>query len=249
MADPAVSVTVVNSYSAHGAHCADHGATFRATLRSQDSIRFRRTTGLSFQRSRQTGGYTVDHGPEIRIVRRVGGSSSPDNVPPGGVPVETLNVNIHDMEAGVVPSPPLQDGDLIFVLKMTAPLSDTTLSGALALVQEGQTAADADADARFAEAHLPGEPRLVPPVAVNHPDPKYTAQAMRNKIQGTATVDVIVTPNGTVRDARIKDSLDTVYGLDDQAIATAKMWTFTPGTLDGKPIPFRLTIEMIFKLR
>jgi hypothetical protein len=39
---------------------------------------------------------------------------------------------------------------------------------------------------------------------------------------------------GTVTKARVKVSLDKIYGLDQSALETAKQWTFTPGTLKGE---------------
>ena len=38
-------------------------------------------------------------------------------------------------------------------------------------------------------------------------------------------------------------SLDTVHGLDNEAVKTVKLWRFQPGTKDGKPVPVRVAIE------
>src|SRR5690606_7728059 len=69
-------------------------------------------------------------------------------------------------------------------------------------------------------------PTLIRPEA----KPNYTAEAMRAKIQGRVTLEAIVTADGTVGDVRIIRSLDPTFGLDQEAIRTAKLWRFRPGT-------------------
>jgi Gram-negative bacterial TonB protein C-terminal len=43
-------------------------------------------------------------------------------------------------------------------------------------------------------------------------------------------------------------SLDTKFGLDEQAIKATKQWTFKPATKDGKPVPCPVAIEQSFFL-
>ena len=44
-------------------------------------------------------------------------------------------------------------------------------------------------------------------------------------------------------------SLDPTFGLDQQAINTAKTWRFRPGTRMGEPVSVLVTIELTFTLR
>jgi len=90
---------------------------------------------------------------------------------------------------------------------------------------------------------------LVRPTAVRIVNPKYTREAMQQKIQGVAELSVVVEPDGTVSEAQIVDSLDSVYGLDDQAITAALGWLFTPATLNGEAVAVRVKIQMQFSLR
>jgi TonB family protein len=88
------------------------------------------------------------------------------------------------------------------------------------------------------------EPRVVKEV-----HPVYTDEAKRHRIQGTVTMDVVVLADGTVGDVTVTKSLDTEYGLDEQAVNAVKQWRFRPGTKDDKPVNVLVTIEMSFTLK
>jgi len=79
--------------------------------------------------------------------------------------------------------------------------------------------------------------------------PQYTADAMRAKVQGTVWVECVVLPDGTVGEATVTKSLDSVFGLDQEALKAAKRWRFIPGRRLGQPVPVQVTIELTFTLR
>jgi TonB family protein len=79
--------------------------------------------------------------------------------------------------------------------------------------------------------------------------PQYTAEAMRAKIQGTAMLTGIVAVDGTLQEIRISRSLDSTFGLDQEAIKCVRQWRFRPGTRQGQPVPVYVTIEVAFNLR
>ncbi len=79
--------------------------------------------------------------------------------------------------------------------------------------------------------------------------PQYTADAMRAKVQGMVWVECIVMPDGNVGDARITRSLDSTFGLDQEALKAARQWKFVPGMRQGEPVPVIITIELTFTLR
>ena len=85
-----------------------------------------------------------------------------------------------------------------------------------------------------------------PPRVIENPKPRYTAAALRAGIEGTVVMTGVVLPDGTVSHIVVSRSLDQKYGLDYEAINTATRWRFEPGTLDGKPVPVRITIELSF---
>lgn len=79
--------------------------------------------------------------------------------------------------------------------------------------------------------------------------PKYTSDAMRAKIQGEVWVRCIVQPDGTVTNPEVVRSLDTVFGLDQEAIKAVLKWRFVPGTRMGQPVPVQVTIAVAFSIR
>ena len=103
-------------------------------------------------------------------------------------------------------------------------------------------------DAFLKGAYLKEVPGLVAPKPTYEVRPKYTPDAMRAKIQGVVTVQVVVEPDGSVSRARIVESLDKVTGLDDAALEAAKKWKFTPGTYKDKPVPVAVHLDLEFKL-
>ncbi len=79
--------------------------------------------------------------------------------------------------------------------------------------------------------------------------PQYTSDAMRAKVQGTVLLECIVQKDGSVGDVQVIRSLDSTFGLDQQAVIAAKAWRFAPGTRLGEPVPVQITIELTFTLR
>ena len=86
-------------------------------------------------------------------------------------------------------------------------------------------------------------PRLIKEVK-----PKYTSEALRNRIQGTVVLAVIVTGDGEASHIRIVRSLDP-DGLDDEAMAAVAQWRFEPGRLAGAPVDVLVTIMLDFAIR
>jgi protein TonB len=87
------------------------------------------------------------------------------------------------------------------------------------------------------------------PAVVTSVRAAYTPEAMEAHIEGTVLLECVVRAEGTIADVRVARSLDSVYGLDTQAVNALKQWTFTPGTKDGKAVAVRVQISMKFALR
>lgn len=97
------------------------------------------------------------------------------------------------------------------------------------------------------QVYRPG-PGIVNPVLIRQVRPKYTQEAMRARIQGVVQLEAVVLENGTIGDIRVIKSLDTVFGLDNEAIAAARQWLFRPGMKDGKPVPVIIVMELELRL-
>ena len=87
------------------------------------------------------------------------------------------------------------------------------------------------------------------PIKLREVKPQYTADAMRAKVQGTAVLDCVVTAEGTVSECQVVRSLDSSFGLDQEAVKAAMQWRFVPGKRLGQPVPVLVTIELTFTLR
>jgi protein TonB len=79
--------------------------------------------------------------------------------------------------------------------------------------------------------------------------PQYTSDAMRARIQGSVTLEVVVKADGTVGAVRLVKSLDRVFGLDEAAFRAARQWTFKPGTFEGKPVDVLVHIVLDFRIQ
>jgi len=96
--------------------------------------------------------------------------------------------------------------------------------------------------------YRPGNGVTIPQL-VREVKPAYTADAMRAKVQGTVLLECVVLPDGSVGNVEVVRSLDSTFGLDQEAIKAAKQWRFRPGTRFGEPVAVLVTIELTFTLR
>jgi TonB family protein len=87
------------------------------------------------------------------------------------------------------------------------------------------------------------------PQVVKQVGPRYTSEAMRQMIEGEVVLAVVVEADGKVGDVAVKQSLDAVYGLDEEAVKAMKQWQFKPGTKDGRAAAVRVEVKMRFTLR
>lgn len=100
----------------------------------------------------------------------------------------------------------------------------------------------------YQDTHPLQDPKVVRPSVIRSVQPKYTSEAMRNKLQGTVEVEAVVGTDGRVMRARLKNSIDSKFGLDDNALEAAKSWVFEPATLNGQPVPVAIQLTLEFRL-
>jgi protein TonB len=101
----------------------------------------------------------------------------------------------------------------------------------------------------LSDVHLPCEPGVELPIKRHDVLPAYTPEAMRAKIEGDVTIAAIVDADGVVREARVEQSLDKVFGLDEQALKAVRAMKFAPATRNGQPTRILVKFDMRFTLR
>jgi protein TonB len=78
--------------------------------------------------------------------------------------------------------------------------------------------------------------------------PKYTDEALRQKIQGSVLLELVVKSDGRPANIRVVQSLDP-GGLDDRAVMAARQWEFEPGRLGGVPVDVLVTLMLDFRIQ
>jgi protein TonB len=97
-------------------------------------------------------------------------------------------------------------------------------------------------------AYRPGN-GVISPRVLREVRPAYTAEAMRARVQGVVLVECVVLADGTVGRVEVVKSLDSTFGLDQEAVKAARQWRFAPGTRFGEPVAVLVTIELAFSVR
>jgi TonB family protein len=86
---------------------------------------------------------------------------------------------------------------------------------------------------------------LVPPVIVRQQMPLWLAMTQFLPRGGRGKVRIIVDEQGNVEEARIVESVHTVY--DALLLSAARTWKYGPATLDGKPVRYVKLIEVVLR--
>jgi protein TonB len=74
----------------------------------------------------------------------------------------------------------------------------------------------------------------------------YSDDARAAGVGGKVYVKVTIDASGNVTDAKVTKGLG--HGLDENAVATAKRWKFSPATRCGKPVASTKVISFVFEL-
>ena len=109
--------------------------------------------------------------------------------------------------------------------------------------------ARADA-ARYGRVHelktLRGMTGLVLPAPVKSPAPRYTAQAMREKVQGDVELRILVDRSGGVGRAIVVRPLPYLNIVAQQS---ALQWQFSPAIVNGEPASVIAQLVLTFRLK
>jgi protein TonB len=97
--------------------------------------------------------------------------------------------------------------------------------------------------ARVAPVRVGGE--ISTPRLIRRVDPEYPPIAVSALIEGVVILEATVDSRGAVSDTRVLRSHGV---LDEAAIDAVRQWRYEPLTLNGKPVPFVLTVTVSFSL-
>jgi len=84
------------------------------------------------------------------------------------------------------------------------------------------------------------------PQLVFAPDPEFSDEARRAKYQGVCVVSLIVDAQGNPQRVSVVRHLG--MGLDEKAVEAVRQYKFKPATLQGKPVPVEVNIEVNFRI-
>jgi periplasmic protein TonB len=87
---------------------------------------------------------------------------------------------------------------------------------------------------------------IVGPRVVYHPEPEFSEEARKAKLQGVVVLEIQVDAAGHARIIRVSQPLG--LGLDEKAVEAVERWRFRPATRNGRPVPANATIYVNFRL-
>lgn len=78
-------------------------------------------------------------------------------------------------------------------------------------------------------------------------EPRYPADAAKNKVQGHIKLQFVITTQGTVSNIQVMESVPAGV-FDAEAVRALQRWKYTPGCIDGQLADFPLTETLTFML-
>jgi TonB family protein len=88
---------------------------------------------------------------------------------------------------------------------------------------------------------------VLPASCIYCPLPEYSKEARKKKLEGSVTLDALITTDGAVSDPRVLRSPG--LGLDQKALEAVKKWRLKPCSLNGNPVRCRIVIEVAFRMK
>jgi TonB family protein len=88
--------------------------------------------------------------------------------------------------------------------------------------------------------------RILEPKKTKNVAPQYPASALARRAQGTVVMDALISTSGCVTGIIVRETVDPA--LDIAALRAVADWRYTPGLLDGEPVPIIMTVTVNFKV-
>lgn len=186
---------------------------------------------------------------------QTGGFGDPNGMPGKGDPNHATNVNRLGSPAlpggegygngtggkngirGTVASTGFGNGTAI-------PPTSNTKKGTVVAANFGN-ATDMTAEAPKKKAAATG-PADTPPDILSKPQPEYTAEGRRLKIEGDVVIDLVFLANGNVQINRVVSGLG--HGLDESAVRAAQQIKFKPAKREGESVDYPARVRIEFRL-
>ncbi|MFZ0136910.1 MAG: TonB family protein [Candidatus Sulfotelmatobacter sp.] len=89
-------------------------------------------------------------------------------------------------------------------------------------------------------------PCATAPRLINKTNPAYPEKARRKRKQGTVTLGLTVTKDGSTTGVHVVNGVDK--DIDQAAIDAVSQWKFEPGTYQGNPVDVELAVLVNFRL-
>ncbi len=132
-------------------------------------------------------------------------------------------------------------------IKSAEPVPDWHDQHPAAPAKEGVTTAVQSATAEpFTGTVMNIGPGVNTPFLAHSPDPQYTEEARRARIEGVVVISTIVDENGVPRNIQVIRPLG--HGLDEKAIEAVSQYRFRPATFRKNPVAVKVNIEVHFKM-
>ena len=88
---------------------------------------------------------------------------------------------------------------------------------------------------------------ITEPVKIKHVVPEYPAEARQKRISGVVILEALIDATGRVATVRVIQFVDPL--LDNAAIEAVRQWEYTPGRVNGQPVPVIMTVTVNFVLQ
>lgn len=85
------------------------------------------------------------------------------------------------------------------------------------------------------------------PVKIYDPQPQYTEEARRARIQGVVILQAVIDCDGFVTDINVLKGLP--LGLTEAAILAVSQWRFEPARQNGQPVSVYYNLTINFRLQ
>jgi len=93
----------------------------------------------------------------------------------------------------------------------------------------------------------PGQNGIGDPVCIYCPNPPFTEEARKARLQGSVILQLVIRPDGTPSEVQVIHGLG--LGLDENALRTVRTWRFKPVIGPGnKPVAVQFSVEVVFRL-